>query len=143
MRPSSSLHALFLTGSLLHAATAQSQGTLNVDVELNEPKGGVVRMALCPNEKAYDTEQGCLVRSVAADAPIVRCTYTSLAPGTYAIKVFHDMDGNGKLNTSWIGWPQEPYGFGNDAPVQMGPPAFKLAAISVGGGERTVLVKLR
>ena len=121
-----------------------AQGNLKVEVILNEPAaGGVLRVALCPSKEAYKTEKGCTVRSVNAVANTVECIFNDLAPGTYAVKVFHDVNENGNLDTSWIGWPQEPYGFSNDAPVNMGPPPFKLAAFDVKAGEQTTRLRLR
>lgn len=129
---------------LLIPALVRSQSTLNVEVILNKPEaGGQLMMLLCPSKEAYDDEQGCTPKVVQADGRTVRVTFTDVAPGTYAVKVFHDVNSNGKLDTSWIGWPQEPYGFSNDAPVNMGPPSFKLAAITVKEGAQTSRINLR
>ena len=103
----------------------------------------MLRVALCPSEAAYKTEKGCTLRSIKAEGNTVSCAFDSLAPGTYAVKVFHDVNENRKLDTNWIGWPKEPYGFSNDAPVNMGPPPFKLAAIEVKDGDQTARVRLR
>jgi uncharacterized protein (DUF2141 family) len=121
-----------------------AQATLSVEVILNEPEaGGLLRLALCPSKEAYDTEKGCETLSVPANGRTVRCSFGSVKPGTYAVKVFHDINSDGELNTSWIGWPQEPYGFSNDAPVNMGPPSFKLAAIAVGEKPLTTRIQMR
>ena len=129
---------------LLATGAIRAQGTLNVEVVLNKPKGaGQLMMLLCPSKEAYDDEVGCTPKEVSAADRTVRVTFTDVAPGTYAVKVFHDINSNGKLDTSWIGWPQEPYGFSNDAPVNTGPPPFKLAAITVKEGAQTVRINLR
>lgn len=128
----------------LSAVGANAQIDLGVDVILNKPKsGGTLRLALCPSKEAYDTELGCRTMSIEATGPTVRCVFTDVPPGTYAVKVFHDINSDGQLNTSWIGWPQEPYGFSNDAPVNMGPPPFKLAAIKVVPDMHTTRISLR
>jgi uncharacterized protein (DUF2141 family) len=122
---------------------ASAQLTLNVETILNKPEaGGMLRLALCPNEDAYDSEEGCVLRSVAANGRSVRCTFSDVAPGTYAVKVFHDINSDEELNTSWIGWPKEPYGFSNDAPVNMGPPPFKLAAVVI-DKDKTIRIAMR
>lgn len=121
-----------------------AQTTLTVEVLLNEPEaGGLLRLALCPSKEAYDTEQGCRTTSPKAEGRTVRASFDDVVPGTYAVKVFHDINSDGKLNTSWIGWPQEPYGFSNDAPVNTGPPSFRLAAIVVGDKAMTTRIRLR
>lgn len=125
-------------------ASLSAQASLNVEVILNKPDaGGVLRLALCPNKEAYDSEQGCRLQSIDATGRSVRVTFTDVLPGTCAVKVFHDINADNTLNTSWIGWPQEPYGFSNDAPVNMGPPSFRLAAITMGDKDITTRIALR
>lgn len=129
---------------LLFPALVHAQSTLNVEVILNEPEaGGRLMMLLCPSKEAYDEQTGCLQKMEKAEGRTVRVTFPDVKPGTYAVKVFHDINSNGELDTSWIGWPQEPYGFSNDAPVNMGPPSFKLAAITVKEGAQTARINLR
>lgn len=122
----------------------QNPSSLTVHVVLNKPDaGGTLRIALCPDKAAYDSEQGCTVLALEASGHVVTGTFPDVRPGTCAVKVFHDINSDGKLNTSWIGWPQEPYGFSNDAPVNMGPPPFKLAMIAVKEGINTARIALR
>lgn len=138
------LRALVMVFCALIASVALPQDDLRLEVVLNKPEaGGTLRVALCPNKEAYDTEQGCRTLSVPATSRTVTCSFTRVDDGTYAVKVFHDINSDGELNTSWIGWPQEPYGFSNDAPVNMGPPSFKLAAINVGEPRNPVRIRLR
>ncbi len=40
-----------------------------------------------------------------------RCDFEDISPGTYALAVIHDENGNGKLDTNWVGIPTEGYGF--------------------------------
>lgn len=129
---------------LLFPMFASAQATLNVEAILKKPEaGGILRLALCPNQEAYDSEKGCRSQSVDASGRSVRSAFADVLPGTYAVKVFHDINSDGELNTSWIGWPQEPYGFSNDAPVNAGPPSFRLAAIQMGEKDLTIRIALR
>jgi len=38
------------------------------------------------------------------------CEFTDVAPGTYAISVFHDANANGKLDVNFVGIPREGLG---------------------------------
>ncbi len=132
--------------ALASGLSAYSQGSaaLTVHVVLNEPDaGGTLRVALCPDKAAFDSEEGCTVLALEAVGHVITGTFTDLRSGPCAIKVFHDINRDGKLNTSWIGWPQEPYGFSNDAPVNMGPPPFKLAMITLKEGPNSARIALR
>lgn len=141
MFTSRSLVALVLCAA---GGSVLAQTDLDVELMLNKPEaGGVLRLALCQGKEAYDSEKGCRTLSVTATDRTVRCSFPDVEPGTYAVKVFHDINSDGELNTSWIGWPQEPYGFSNDAPVNAGPPSFRLAAIAVTEKTGTVRIRLR
>jgi len=45
----------------------------------------------------------------------------------YAIKVFHDEDGDDRLDTNFLGIPTERFGFSNNRKVLFGPPDFEKA----------------
>jgi uncharacterized protein (DUF2141 family) len=67
--------------------------------------------------------------------------FADLPRGDYAVILFHDENGNGKLDMNFWGVPTEPYGFSNDAQGFLGPPAIKDAMLSIDGG-RTISIKL-
>ncbi len=59
----------------------------------------------------------------------------------YAISLFHDLDGDLELDTNFIGFPKEPFGF--SAPMGMtGPPKFDKAVVEVAGEKTSVEIKL-
>lgn len=49
----------------------------------------------------------------------------SLPPGDYALSVFHDIDGDGRMARSFFGLPQEPAGLSNNARPRFGPPRWR------------------
>ena len=109
-----------------------------MEVVLNKPKaGGKVSVALCPGKTAFDTEVGCIVQTVDASSATVRVSFATPPKGELGIKVFHDVNGNGTLDTNWMGIPNESYGFGNSAQATFGPPSFEKAAVRF-SGEHTV-----
>ena len=68
-----------------------------------------------------------------AQAGSVRFSTDALPSGRYSIRVMHDLDGNGKLNTNMVGMPREPWGFSNNAKGSFGPPSWKDAVFEVSG----------
>ncbi|MEY3193938.1 MAG: hypothetical protein RIQ78_34 [Bacteroidota bacterium] len=56
-------------------------------------------------------------------------TFPQLPPGSYAISCFHDLNGNGKLDTNLVGIPTEPYGFSNNARPKFRAPTWMEAII--------------
>ena len=45
----------------------------------------------------------------------LNCSFPELGPGTYAVSCFHDVNGNGTMDTNFLGIPTEPYGASNNA----------------------------
>ena len=54
---------------------------------------------------------------------------TDVPHGTYAVRLYHDEDDDGELDTNLFGVPQEAFGFSNNARGSMGPPDFRKAAV--------------
>jgi uncharacterized protein (DUF2141 family) len=74
---------------------------------------------------------------------VVSFNLAAPAPGRYAIRMFHDIDSDGAMNTNIIGIPTEPVGFSNNAPVRFGPPSFDAAAFDVAasGADQSIAVR--
>ena len=61
-------------------------------------------------------EKACLKKIIPVTATgNLNLEVPELTPGTYAVSCFHDVNGNGKLDTNFLGIPSEPYGFSNNA----------------------------
>lgn len=63
-------------------------------------------------------------------------------PGDYAIAVYHDENGNGKMDKRMFGIPKEPYGFSNNFRPLMSAPRFSDCQFSVGDGGKVIRIKL-
>lgn len=81
--------------------------------------------------------------SVAAVAGAVQVRIEDLPAGDYAFAVYHDANGNGKLDRNPLGMPSEDYAFSNNAAGKRGPPEFEQARFSLPAGGVTSAVKLR
>jgi len=66
----------------------------------------------------------------------------NLPSGKYAISCFHDLNGNGKLDTNWAGIPSEPYGFSNNARPKFRAPKWAEAVFELSGSGGTIGVRL-
>lgn len=123
--------------------TAQAQGDtidLQINVESIGQQTGNVLIALYASAEAYKDGERDNGLNLVADQSQISGTIKALAPGTYAIKLFHDVDGNGKLNKNLVGIPSEPYGFSNDAPARFGPATWEDAKFVLGAShtEQTI-----
>jgi uncharacterized protein (DUF2141 family) len=66
-------------------------------------------------------------------AGIVTLTFRDLPAGDYAVQLFHDENGNGKVDLNLAGVPTEGFGFSNVAQVRGGIPAFEQMMVRVTG----------
>ena len=105
--------ALFAT-----SVAAEALATLTVNLDCGSAEGRVM-IAVFDSQAAYDGD-GAPARAVAA-SPGQPVRLEGLAPGRYAIKSFHDINGNGKMDTNPFGMPTEPFAFSNNARRQHGP----------------------
>ena len=64
----------------------------------------------------------------------VVCEWSNVPAGTYAVSVFHDENGNGKLDTNIVGAPTEGYGVTNNITYPSGPPKFDESKFDVADG---------
>ena len=63
-------------------------------------------------------------------------TLHNIRPGTYAIEMFQDLNGNGKMDKSWFGFPLEPFGFSRDARPHLHKPHFADVSFTVAAGRK-------
>ena len=68
--------------------------------------------------------------------------FRHVVPGTYAVSLFHDQNGNGRLDKV-LGIPSEGYGFSRNAPINFGPPKFAAARFAVEGADVTMPITVR
>jgi uncharacterized protein (DUF2141 family) len=70
----------------------------------------------------------------------VTFTLTGLAPGTYAAASFHDENGNGRFDKSFVGIPEEGWGVSNDVRPSLRAPTFGESAFTLPpqGGRLTI-----
>lgn len=126
--------AAVLSGLALLPAVTPA-GNLRVIVSnVGSEQGSVVAWVYAGPER-WLSDDVYRMQSIAVAGNRVDGTVTleiDLPPGEYALSVFHDLDGDGKLKRSFIGIPKEPAGLSNNAVPRFGPPKYKDAKFTVG-----------
>lgn len=69
-------------------------------------------------------------------------TFEGLAAGDYGVKAYHDVNGNGRMDTNPFGMPTEPFAFSNNAVGNLGPAAWERARFEV-AGETSQTIEIR
>jgi len=135
--------ALVPLGALGDEAPQASLGRLELVIEGFPDDRGVARIQLARGEAEYESGKTSFRQ---ADAPITggraRWTFEGLPPGDFAIRVFHDANDNGKLDTNWMKVPKEFYGFSNDPPRRLGPARYEDASFQISSETRRLEIHL-
>lgn len=100
-------------------------GTLKVTVRgFNSDKGDAKCAIFNSKETFMAGDKGLRMAALPIKGGKAEWVLSDLPFGTYAIKVYHDENLNGKLDKNMMGMPKEQYGFSNDARGSFGPPDF-------------------
>ena len=139
---SKSIGALFVAASLFLATAPAALGadpagaSLTIVFQGIKTPSGQVMVSLAPDPTAYAGKAPAAAQAmVNVSGATATVTFGGLKSGTYAVRAFHDLNGDGKLNTNPFGVPTEPYAFSNNAHGVMGPAPWEAAAFDVKPGE--------
>lgn len=139
MRKSCAIFFLFL----LLSGMERAPGAEVRVVLVNPPGTGTVVALLFDSADAFADLRNPLKIQAMPEGGRVPLAFGDLAPGTYALMVFQDLNGNRELDQNFMGIPREPLGFSNHYWAK-GPPAFSGASFDVAeGGSVPVAVELK
>ncbi len=107
---------------------------------------GTCYLALFAGPEGFSrhSEQALRTLHVPVSGPTCVFSFENLPPGSYALAVYHDENGDGKLDTNFLGIPTERYGFSNDARSMMFfPPSFAAARFVVPAAGTAISLRLK
>ncbi len=131
---------ILLSGSLISVSADAADIELKVEniTELN----GTLLWSIYDNESDYNNDaQPLLAGRSRVTAASIRLTLHDLPDGEYAVKLFHDANDNGEMDSNLLGLPQEGYGFSNNA-GSFGPASYADAKVIVDSNTK-ILITLR
>ena len=129
------MKALLAAAALMLAATPavaqEATADLTFTFDLGQPTGYVM-VALYDSQAAFDgSGEPVRVGRLDASGADRSVVFEDLPAGDYAIKAFHDVDGDGRMATNPFGMPTEPFAFSNNAVGNMGPARWDRAHVTV------------
>lgn len=123
-----------------------SQSTVTADVSNFESNKGVCKACLFNSAASFNGESGnpfqCVQVPVSNRKSQVQ--FTNIPAGTYAVFLFHDTNGNNKMDKNFLGIPKEGYGASRNKLPFANAPSFNENKFSVAGNTTIRLaIKLR
>lgn len=134
---------LLLLAQLISAQQEINHGKLTIIITGFSNEKGACRFALDNSEAVYESEDSVFIGKVfpvAGSRLIV--DIDSLTYAEYAIRVFHDENENGKLDTDILGIPSEDYGYSNNASSWFGPPSWEKSKFLFNKKEMTIEISV-
>ncbi|CAM3853195.1 DUF2141 domain-containing protein [Litorimonas haliclonae] len=141
------LGALALSACTTTEAKAKPMAASATEPAAPEMKSGAATLTI--NVSGFEVQEGNVMAALSDEAgyggkplrgatePVtgetVKLIFKELPVGTYAIRMFHDVNGDGEMNTNVFGIPTEPYAFSNNAAGTMGPAPWSKAKFEVTG----------
>ena len=130
------LFAPICISALMLVAVSAHAAELVVHVYDIAAAPGQIGCSLFSEPKGFpmDTRQA-LVQWLPADPKGVTCRFAALSDGDYAVSVAHDLNGNRKVDTNFLGIPTEAWGVSRNARPLLRAPRFDEAAFKVSDGK--------
>ena len=125
------------------AATGHDLASITITIGKISPRGGILRLGLYDAAGYPNDDKPVVTADVAVTGTVMKLTLNDIPPGRYAIESFQDINGNGKMDSNWLGLPQEPYGFSRDAKPFLSKPGFAVAAFILKPGENSQSFQLQ
>ena len=120
-------------------APTSAAHTLTLTVEGVRSSKGQIMAALLKADPVSGKAIQTAATTVAAKDGAMTLVFSGLADGAYAVQLFHDEDGDGKMSTNLFGIPTEGYAFSNRAKAGFGPPSFANMKVDVAGAETSTV----
>lgn len=135
---------LVLAWTLGTHAQAGPAASLSIRVENLSATGGILRLGLY-DRTHYPDDNSKPVAS--ADVKVTGnemvINLHGIAPGNYAIETFQDLNANGEMDMTWLGFPEEPFGFSRDVRPHLRKPSFNQVAFTLAPGENMQVIHLQ
>jgi len=119
----------------------EDKGSMKVNLS-NIKKTGKIHVAVY-REGAFPDSK-FLVKSVTGEGMNGKCElqFEDIAYGSYAVAIYQDVNGNGKLDKGLFGIPEEPFAFSNNFKPRFGGPSFEKCKFDFNKNNQTVQIEM-
>lgn len=117
--------------------------TLYISVDGSAYEGKTLMVALYSEYDEFLSDESFKNTSATMNPGQNELVIEKVPMGLFAVSLFVDMNGNGDLDTNWMGIPKEPYAFSNNAKGKFGPPEFEDARFLVDQKEVNISITIK
>ena len=127
-------------------ATFQNTASLTIDVSGVKERNGKLQVGLFNSAEGFPDDAKPYRAEVLniTESNSLQIVFRDLPPGEYAVAVYHDKNGNGKLDKNLLGIPVEDYGFSNDTRgTRLSTPSFEDTKMRVEKADTKLEIEVR
>ena len=137
--------ALTATGADAEPCGPETEARLHVNVEGVRNAEGEVAITVYSDRKSEFLKSGAylLRHRVPVQGAVTRDCLALPAPGTYAVAIYHDEDGDHDFDRNFIGLPAEGYGFSNDPDTLFSLPSFSDVTFDAAPGDTELTITMQ
>lgn len=103
---------------------------------------GTIYIAVWNQEENWPDGEPFHALTASAESDVTTVT-VEIPEGTYAVSVYHDLNGNEQMDYNALRMPKEPWGVSNDAPARFGPPKWNRMTFELGSEPFTTEFSLK
>ncbi len=136
------LHYL-LPAALLCAGPVAAAADVVVIVSGARSSAGSIGCALFSSDKGFPMDNsGAVQQWTTLDGTTAKCRFVGVAAGRYAISIAHDLNGNKRVDTNFLGIPTEGWAVSNNVVPTLRAPRFDEAAFRVDSADVELRLEL-
>ena len=128
---------LALATSAAFAPALVSAETLSITIADIRESEGRLMIQVANSEKGFEFSEDSAAPPPVAISQLAEAgemTFeVTLPPGIYGARVLHDLNGNGEMDSNFVGIPKEPWAFSNNATGRLGPAKWQDAKFEISG----------
>jgi uncharacterized protein (DUF2141 family) len=133
------LALLFVFGT--YFAQSQDLGELKIIIIGFEQITGTVKLSLYNAESTYMAESFMSASKKVENEETV-IYFKDVPFGSYTFSLYHDSNGNNRMDKNMLGIPTEDYAFSNNADGRFGPPSYEKCVFEVNKSSIVQTIKL-
>ena len=128
---------LALATSAAFAPALVSEETLTITIADIRESEGRLMIQVANSDKGFEFSEDSAAPPPVAISQLAEAgemTFeVTLPPGIYGARVLHDLNGNGEMDSNFVGMPKEPWAFSNNATGRLGPAKWQDAKFEISG----------
>jgi uncharacterized protein (DUF2141 family) len=128
---------LALATSAAFSPALVSAETLTITIADIRESEGRLMIQVANSEKGFEFSEDSAAPPPVAISQLAEAgemTFeVTLPPGIYGARVLHDLNGNGEMDSNFVGMPKEPWAFSNNATGRLGPAKWQDAKFEISG----------